>query len=520
MKLSLSPAKIQACREIYRQEAAFRGDTLRQVILADFIRDDDLGQPAPASAPTLGAWPVFRELARKTPAAENRFMGLLTGRLAVIHASLLPDLRGLRGGADPAATELPALPGFVRLDPACGPLTEAFTALLTAGKLRVLVGTRSLLGEGWDAPVVNSLVLCSFVGSFMLTNQMRGRAIRIDRARPAKSSSVWHLVAVEPKTRAGLSDVEDLQRRFETFVGLAADKPVIENGLDRMALDFFRNGRIAAAGLDPEANNRVAAQRLLASGSLARQWAAAIEAGAEGRVIPTVSAPDPPRVQPFHFMNTLRYLLYQALSTFLVTAGYIIQGGEGARNWRTLLWLLIIAAGAGFIVALPKLFKALFLLVRHLPVDGAIRQIALALRDALCAARIIEDSPARVPVITEAHEDGSCSVALGGADFYRQSLFADCLGETLGAIENPRYLVTRRSLSRWFGRLDYHAVPQALAVKKELAELFLQAWQRRVGPAELIYTRSPETRRVLLKARARAFSSVIAKPARRLDRWQ
>jgi hypothetical protein len=47
------------------------------------------------------------------------------------------------------------------------------------GGINGLVGTKSLLGEGWDAPAVNTLVLGTFVGSYVLSNQMRGRSIRI-----------------------------------------------------------------------------------------------------------------------------------------------------------------------------------------------------------------------------------------------------------------------------------------------------------------------------------------------------
>jgi len=51
------------------------------------------------------------------------------------------------------------------------------TAMFTRGDLRILVGTQSRLGEGWDAPVLNSLVLASNTASFMLSNQMRGRTM-------------------------------------------------------------------------------------------------------------------------------------------------------------------------------------------------------------------------------------------------------------------------------------------------------------------------------------------------------
>ena len=79
------------------------------------------------------------------------------------------------------------------------------TALFKQGGIHVLVGTTSLLGEGWDAPSVNSLILASFVGSYMLSNQMRGRAIRTQEGNPHKTANIWHLVCQE-------EDAEGTQR--------------------------------------------------------------------------------------------------------------------------------------------------------------------------------------------------------------------------------------------------------------------------------------------------------------------
>jgi hypothetical protein len=98
-------------------------------------------------------------------------------------------------------------------------------------------------------------------------------------------------------------------------------------------------------------------------------------------------------------------------------------------------------------------------------------------------------------------------------------LFADALAEVLGPIDNPRYLVVREG--RLFGmqRDDYHAVPLRFAVKKELAQVFYAAWSKYVGPTELIYTRSQQGRRLLVKARMKAFSSNFAQLVKRQDRW-
>ena len=46
-------------------------------------------------------------------------------------------------------------------------IVAAVTELFQRGRIQVLVGTKSLLGEGWDAPCVNSLILGSFVGELL-----------------------------------------------------------------------------------------------------------------------------------------------------------------------------------------------------------------------------------------------------------------------------------------------------------------------------------------------------------------
>ena len=42
---------------------------------------------------------------------------------------------------------------------------QPYSAFPRMDYIKVIIGTKSLLGEGWDAPCVNSLILASFVGS-------------------------------------------------------------------------------------------------------------------------------------------------------------------------------------------------------------------------------------------------------------------------------------------------------------------------------------------------------------------
>ena len=120
------------------------------------------------------------------------------------------------------------------------------------------------MGEGWDSPCINTLILASFVGSFMLSNQMRGRAIRIDKNNPNKIANIWHLVTLEPDyifeenlfnsiqlkrqedySKIGSYDYQILERRFECFVGPNYTTGEIENGIDRITNikpEFNRKG--------------------------------------------------------------------------------------------------------------------------------------------------------------------------------------------------------------------------------------------------------------------------------------
>lgn len=69
-------------------------------------------------------------------------------------------------------------------------------------------------------------------------------------------------------------------------------------------------------------------------------------------------------------------------------------------------------------------------------------------------------------------------------------------------------------------KIDFHAVPLKIGVKKKNAEIFKKYWNRYVGPTNLIYTRTDEGRSALIKARIRAFSDTFAEKVKRQDMWK
>src|SRR5262249_26247420 len=77
---------------------------------------------------------------------------------------------------------------------------------------QLLIGTRGLLGEGWDSPSVNVLVDLTAVAADVSVRQMRGRSLRLDPRDGDKLSSHWDVVCVAPGLARGIAD-------YSRFVG-------------------------------------------------------------------------------------------------------------------------------------------------------------------------------------------------------------------------------------------------------------------------------------------------------------
>jgi hypothetical protein len=84
---------------------------------------------------------------------------------------------------------------------------------LAAGTTQLVVGTRGLLGEGWDAPALNVVVDLTTVAADVSVRQMRGRALRLDPADPAKLASNWDVVCVAAELARGTADYARFVRR-------------------------------------------------------------------------------------------------------------------------------------------------------------------------------------------------------------------------------------------------------------------------------------------------------------------
>ena len=263
--LNQSLGKLNAVRDIFKAEYQALGSNLRQLVLTDFIRKDfqvHLGDKN-AQFTQLGVLSYFESIHREM--IEQSWtvpVAVLTGSLVILPTSAKESLEALIPKDRLSYDTIGKLNKNdylkVNVSGSHHDLVTALTQLFQDGYIQVIIGTKSLLGEGWDAPCVNSLILASFVGSFMLSNQMRGRAIRVWSDNPNKTSNIWHLVSINLSPKKwieiqnaeekydetlelqlyGLSpDLDLLERRMTQFLGLHYQEPTIESGIDRLDLN-------------------------------------------------------------------------------------------------------------------------------------------------------------------------------------------------------------------------------------------------------------------------------------------
>lgn len=271
--LNQSLGKLNAVRDIFKAEYQALGSNLRQLVLTDFIRKDfqvHLGDKN-AQFTQLGVLSYFESIRREM--IEQSWtvpVAVLTGSLVIIPTSAKEHLERLIPNSRLSYDVIGQLSQEdylkVSISGSYHDLVTALTQLFQDGYIKVIIGTKSLLGEGWDAPCVNSLILASFVGSFMLSNQMRGRAIRVWPDNPDKTSNIWHLVSINLSPRKWFEfqddeekydetlelqlyalspDLDLLDRRMTQFLGLHYQEPTIESGIDRLDLNqitFSRKG--------------------------------------------------------------------------------------------------------------------------------------------------------------------------------------------------------------------------------------------------------------------------------------
>lgn len=509
-----SKGKIESIKQIVKAEYAGMGKELRLLILTDYIKKEYLktiGNPE-KDTEALGVIPFF-EMLRRQPNQGLR-LGVLCGSVVIIPIEAKEALeQTIEGVGAVTYTEFSGqeeIP-YVRVN-AVGDshfLTAAVTGIFTKGWIHVLIGTKSLLGEGWDAPCINSLILASFVGSYMLSNQMRGRAIRVMKGNPDKTSNIWHLVCMkEKKLLLGQgADTENAQaggreeysedfllliRRMEHFLGVHYKEDTIESGIDR--LDIMKK---------PFTKSRIMSmnQEMLSMAGkrerLKKRWQTALEIH-EKMEVSTEAEVMPKGSFVLVLINAIVVTFFNALIAIFFLGLMISQLTLEYRN-NTVTVLFAIAEAVALTLTC---FYGARVLALSTPLRR-IKEIGKGVLKAMKKKELLTDN--RVGIEVESMQGVFYGISLKGGSARDKELFARCMYEFFDPIDNQRYLVVNKKQRKKIG--SYFCIPEAFAKNKEDAAMFASCLKSVLREAEPVYTRTEAGRQLLLEGRIYAFAN-------------
>jgi hypothetical protein len=154
-------------------------------------------------------------------------------------------------------------------------------------------------------------------------------------------------------------------------------------------------------------------------------------------------------------------------------------------------------------------------------IGGVLKQVSIVILETLSAQGLIRTSLKQVGLKVQEDNEGMTYVSCSNLPAEENNLFIQALQEFLDPVENPRYLLVRNStFLKKIKQTDYFAIPSVMATNKRYVELFKKLWNKYIGDCDIVYTRTPEGRKMLLKARKHAFSASNRKKAKRLSKWQ
>ena len=322
------------------------------------------------------------------------------------------------------------------------------TEFFQRGITKCLIGTRGLLGEGWDASRINVLIDLTTVTTSMSINQLRGRSIRLDKLWPEKVANNWDVICLAEEFTNGFSDYERFKKKHKQLYGVC-DDGAIEKGV----------GHVHAAFTEAEPEGISEGMSVFNDDMLRRS-----RNRSHVRELWGIG-------QPFY-----------AKPKSAVEAK--LGGGSGG----------------GFSFGKEKSPWTNESLVQAISLSIVNSLIHLGMISRNCRA----DGGNR--------GGGWVRLHLENATEEESALFATCLEEILGPMEKPRYVISRSSkfiTDTWLSKIMpeviakffrpvkerlvmYHTVPKVLAASAEKAETFQRYWNEFVSPSELFYARSKE----------------------------
>lgn len=549
--LARSHAKTTAAVEIVAHELSLLGARTRMLVLCDHER-------ASATLPT-GLHGVLDQQSGSACAALEALVAdpttaplsplMVTGSTVAGHPDTLTALAAHAEQLDPRLVGKLQVEGEGPVATLTGSWSSRHwvapvTSFFEAGHCQVLVGTRGLLGEGWDARRISGLVDLTTATTLTAVVQTRGRALRTDPTWDEKVAVNWSVVCVSETHPKGGNDWDRLVRKHEGFHGVDDDGDIVD-GVGHIDAAFSPYAPPPVAAFD-EINARMRA-RASQRDEIRSRWevgqpyrdqvAATLRVRSRIELSPTESATGtvvrlelaPPPLALNRFGVTIfdgnlapGPLLggRDAAAAGLGAVGVLAGSGAPLIGWYALTGVGALVAGAGVWAAAHK-DRGEYLAgwvadqVAKAAAVPSVGRVAAAVADALCTGGLTAAGSGAV--VVEVHPGGEYRCRLEGSPADAE-LFAAALDEALAPMGTPRYVMSRYTMtsallpSRTLRTREsalkalrhtrpdttaWHQVPAVLGVNGARAEAFANAWRRWVGDGDLLFTGSAEGAGVL-----------------------
>lgn len=463
--LGLSKSKMEGMINVLSRELSINGAMVRAIVISDFERSSAISATSASSllnAESGGAVAAMRALA-SNETTDTLDPIMLTGKSVFVDDDLLPKFLAaaetwIAGRKLDARIESVREDGFFVLNGSGRDWnTRTYITMISEffekGITRCLVGTRGLLGEGWDSLVANTLIDLTCAATAMTVNQLRGRTIRLDPANPAKVSNIWDIVCLAPEYEQGLTDYARFAKKHSNYYGICDD------GAIEFGLGHIHPALTEAGPEDVALNSHIFNEEMLERCALRKKIYDLWEIG-----------------KPYQDRATsaLELKLDDSFSTRAVT-----MAGSKMRGY-------------------------------DISPDGKMRNICLAVFDALRICNALKDRKAQIKVTARA--DRYFRVFLDSSTPEDMKIFTATIEELFQPIDNQKYIIPRYEQilrDRWFSKMlpqivrkyfaekinrvaVYHPVPQFFAESREKADLFSDRWNIYVSPGRAIFTKRGE----------------------------
>ncbi|MEW4563625.1 DEAD/DEAH box helicase family protein [Bremerella sp. JC770] len=450
--LAYSSEKAKALVPILSAEMAALGDAIRAVVVTDFEKTSATISEVEhlLSSEAGGAIAAFRVLVSDSKLDELNPI-LVTGSSVLIDDDLsqrfeVAAKEWLADAGYEATLTFEAKVGFHVVSGSgrdwCPRVyVEMITDLFQRGLTKCLVGTRGLLGEGWDANKINVLIDLTTVTTSMTVRQLRGRSFRLDPQVPEKLADNWDVVCLAPEFSKGLDDYARFIKKHQNIFGVT-DDAVIEKGVGHV--------HPALTDLRPE----------LLEGSvrdLNRDMLARVTLRPETRDLWQIGTP---------YEGNPNHTLEMRMKGSSRERGGFPPFAGSKEPWSS---------------------------------ESLVQAIGEAIARTMVELNVLQSPP---EVVAKSRAGGYVRVLLEDASDTDSRLFVTALHEALGPLNRPRYIIPRKLKfvrTNWLSRIlpkmlgQYfeksedktvmvHAVPNVLAKNKETVEVYERYWNEYVSP--------------------------------------